>query len=145
LQNINYYIVLFFLTEAYRQDLDCRKISNRLILAGIGCGAFLRIFTEGLGQIERLAADLLLPVGLLFILYLFRVLGAGDLKLFSMISTFIGARACFYVICYAFCAAAAAGLLCILKRKKWGLTKAGFAEGILLAYIFWLTLQMLAL
>ena len=88
MQDINHYIVLFFLAEALRQDLDCRRISNRLILAGIGCGAALRIFTEGIWQIGRLTADLLLPVGLLFILYLFRVLGAGDLKLFSIISIF---------------------------------------------------------
>ncbi len=141
--NINHYIVLFFLAEALRQDLNGRRISNRLIFLGIGCGASLRIFTEGICQSGRLAADLLLPVGLLFILYLFRILGAGDLKLFSMISIFIGISACFSVICYAFLAGAAAGLLCILKRKKWGLTKAGFAPEILIAYIFWLSLQML--
>lgn len=143
MQNINYYIVLFFLAEAVRQDLDCRRISNRLILAGIGCAVFLRIFTEGIWQSGRLAADLLFPVGLLFILYLLRVLGAGDLKLFSMISIFIGMRACFYVICYAFLAGAAAGFFCILKRRKWGLTRAGFAAEILIAYISWLTIQMI--
>lgn len=143
MQDINHYIVLFFLAEALRQDLDCRRISNRLILAGIGCGAALRIFSEGIWQIGRLTADLLLPVGLLFILYLFRVLGAGDLKLFSIISIFIGRKACFYVICYAFLAGAAAGLLSILKRKKWGLTKAGFAAEIVIAYLFWLIRQML--
>lgn len=143
MQDINHYIVLFFLAEALRQDLDCRRISNRLILAGIGCGAALRIFTEGSWQIGRLTADLLLPVGLLFILYLFRVLGAGDLKLFSMISIFIGRKAGFCVIRYAFLAGAAAGLLSILNRRKWGLTKTGFAAEIVIAYLFWLIRQML--
>lgn len=145
MQNINHYILLFFLAEALRQDLNCRRISNRLILTGIGCGVSLRVFAEGIWQIGRLTADLLLPVGLLFILYLFRVLGAGDLKLFSMISIFIGRKACFCVICYAFLAGAAAGLFCILKRQKWGLTKAGFAAEILIAYLLWLILQMLGL
>ncbi len=134
MQYIQHCILLFFLAEAVRQDRKGRRISNRLILTGTGCGILLRILAEGFGQAGVIAADLFLPVGLLFILYLFRVLGAGDLKLFSMISSFIGMKECFFVIYYAFLAGALLGLIAILKRRKWGLTKAGFAAEILLAY-----------
>lgn len=134
MQYIKHCILLFFLAEAVRQDQKGRRISNRLILTGTGCGILLRILTDGFGRAGVIAADLFLPVGLLFILYLFRVLGAGDLKLFSMISSFIGMKECFFVIYYAFLAGALLGLIAILKRRKWGLTKSGFAAEILLAY-----------
>lgn len=67
-------------------DVRTGRISNRLILTGLCIGFFYRIWEEGAVGILIFFIHVTIPVIFLFLLFLMRVLGAGDIKLFSIIS-----------------------------------------------------------
>lgn len=77
-------LVLLFLAAV--GDVRTGRISNRLILAGLCMGLFYRVFKEGPVGIFIFFVHVTIPVIVLFLLFLMHVLGAGDIKLFSIIS-----------------------------------------------------------
>ena len=87
-------------------DLRNMRISNRLILIGLGSALILRLFRGGL--YDMLLGILLIsfPVILLYLLFLLGVLGAGDIKLFSLIGGFVNFKELMMCIVYAFLCAA---------------------------------------
>lgn len=87
------------LTFAAVGDVRTGRVSNRLILAGLGMGLCYRIREEGPVGFISFCIHAGVPVILLFILFLMRVLGAGDIKLFSIISSVYSFRE--WGICFA--------------------------------------------
>ena len=83
-------------------DLCSMRISNRLILIGLGI-ALLQRFLSG-GMIEVLNGIILtvVPIILLYLLFLVGALGAGDIKLFSLIGGFVNFKILAGCIFYAF-------------------------------------------
>ena len=67
------------------QDLQSMKISNRLILAGLVLSLVFGIILGRAPQILYILGNIFFPVIVLYLLYLLGVLGAGDIKLFSVI------------------------------------------------------------
>lgn len=79
-------IVLF----AVIQDLYLYKIKNQLIVIGLIVGV-LFLLSDGGGEVVAIhLLGMLLPLVLLFPLFALRMLGAGDIKLFSVIGLFLG-------------------------------------------------------
>lgn len=70
------------------QDLQSMKISNRLILAGLVLSLVFGIILGRAPQILYILGNIFFPVIVLYLLYLLGVLGAGDIKLFSVIGGF---------------------------------------------------------
>jgi len=85
-------------------DLSAEKIDNLWILTGLILGVIERVF--GGGGISSAIPDLLmgffLPIVLLGSLYLFRMIGAGDIKLFCCIGVIAGWHACLACILWSF-------------------------------------------
>ena len=108
-------IVLAVLVTSASAVMDLRsgRIDNLWLLTG----AFLAPAAHlAAGQAERLPDcffGAVLPVILLFPLFYIRALGAGDIKLFSVLGLFMGTRAVLLCILVSFAAGAvlAAGLL----------------------------------
>lgn len=75
------------LTVAVISDYRSDKIPNWLIMAGLGCGMVWRI---GICKDTwyQVALGIGCPVVICFILFLMHALGAGDIKLFSVIGCF---------------------------------------------------------
>ncbi len=71
-------------------DLRSYQISNRLIVSGIFIGCFFQIQEWGWKGVGVFLINVSLPVILFYLLFLIRVLGAGDIKLFSMIGSIWG-------------------------------------------------------
>ncbi len=67
-------------------DLRTEKVPNQWIVAGYVIGAICRV--RGLEDLLRMFIDILWPIILLYPLFLVRGLGAGDIKLFSVLSIF---------------------------------------------------------
>ena len=93
----------------------------------------------GAGAVHFLV-NISIPVILLFLLFQLRVLGAGDIKLFSMTGGFLSTRQLMYLIVWAFLAASAIGIgkmvyerktNCIFWKKR---TLIHFSAEILIAY-----------
>lgn len=98
-------------------DLRSYKISNHLILTGIITGILFDLYEYGQAGISLWLPGILLPVILLFPLFLIKALGAGDIKLFSVIGSFYGAAYVLKSIAAAFILGAVMSLIYLLKYK----------------------------
>lgn len=99
-------------------DIRTFKIKNKIIypfvLSGIITNSWQNGY-EGLGLALQGAA---LPIVLLFVFFLFRILGAGDIKLFSAIGAIMGPGFVLYTIVYSFLAGGVLALAIILVREN---------------------------
>ncbi len=105
------------LVLAVMTDFRERRISNRLIAFGLFIGLILRILGEGSAGIVHFLVNISIPVILLFLLFQLRALGAGDIKLFSVVGGFLETRELLAVIAVAFLAASVIGLGKLLYQK----------------------------
>lgn len=79
----------FFTMAAVVMDMQSMRISNRLILTGLVVSLLLRIGQGGLTAVFSYLGNIAFPVVTLYLFYLIGVLGAGDVKLFSVIGGFV--------------------------------------------------------
>lgn len=83
-------MLTMFLMAAAINDVKTGKIPNWLIACGIALGGSKVIWQEGLVGFCISMVDLLSVFLPLFVCYLFRLLGAGDVKLILVIWLFLG-------------------------------------------------------
>jgi prepilin peptidase CpaA len=89
-------VVLFFLL-GYAAVIDVRshRIPNRLVLAGLAFGLIYSAFVPFWGQHGFLWAlgGAVIGFGVLFPLWVLRMMGAGDVKLMAMVGSLLGMQA----------------------------------------------------
>lgn len=110
-------LIFLILFGVYR-DLKSYKISNLIIAIGIPAGFAFQIYECGRQGIISGLFGSFLPILLLFILFLFKVLGAGDIKLFSVVGSFYGASFVFYTIILAFLLGGLMSIIHLIKSKQ---------------------------
>lgn len=111
-------LLLLFLPAAVVWDFRKGKIPNQLILTGIISGGFLLLLYNGAGAFLKCLPGMLFPVIVLFPLYRLGVLGAGDIKLFSMLGVYLTFREQLICIVLTFLAGAVISLGVLLWRKN---------------------------
>lgn len=84
--------------SAVFMDLLMEKVKNGLILAGLAAGVLLWLLEEGGGGSLWFAAGAALPVLLLFPLFYFKMIGAGDLKLLSVLGGISGIKGSLFIL-----------------------------------------------
>ncbi len=131
-------LLLGILGLAVWQDLQAYKIDNRLIVFGFIAGAGIRIYAGTFSLFGSLL-ELTVPIILLFILYLVRVLGAGDIKLFSVISIILGHSLTLQILWGSFLVAAVVAIFYLIKgsvcREPFRVHRIRFTIPILLSYL----------
>ena len=86
------FLIWSILTIAVIFDGRSYRIPNQLIILGYLAGIYINIVSYGMVGIVYFIAKAIWPIALLSILYLLgRQLGAGDIKLFSVMATLVGA------------------------------------------------------
>ena len=136
-----YLMLLCFLACAVYTDMTQTRISNRLIVLGLFVGFFFRAYTEGGTGVLVYVVNLLIPVIFLFLLFQVHALGAGDIKLFSMLGVFISTEQLLRLMVLAFCLGALLGICKMIHEFIWlkyeigKLTQIHFSPAILFAYI----------
>lgn len=139
--NVVYWVLMSLVGYAVYTDMTKTRISNRLIVLGLILGFFFRIITESYMGVLFFVVNLSIPVILLYLLFQVRALGAGDIKLLSMIGTFISAEQLLRLIVSAFCIGAVMGIckmgykFVFQKGKMSKLTKIHFSPAIFIAYL----------
>lgn len=124
-------ISFFLLVIAMAQDIRSGRVSNKLILYGLSFGLICKIQEYGARGIYLYLRNISVPVILLYLLFLMHVLGAGDIKLFSMIGGILTIQELFLCIWYSFMAGGILSLFYLLKDKdRW--KKLKYAWGYLL-------------
>ena len=74
-------------------DLRSGRISNQLIVTGLLAGFLCQVVQYKAAGIVLFLGGSLLPLLLFGMLFYFRMLGAGDIKLFCVVGGFLGAKA----------------------------------------------------
>lgn len=100
------------------QDFRSRKISNRLILTGLLLSLAFGVLLGGMSRIPYILLNMSFPVIMLYLLYLLGALGAGDIKLFSIIGGFTNLKMLTGCIVAAFFVGAAMGILKMLRNQN---------------------------
>lgn len=95
-------------------DFKYEKVPNLLIVSGFGCGIFVRVLQGNLWESDAFLG-LLLPVLLLWPLFVIRAMGAGDVKLMSMMGFCMGVRNVLTAVAVAVAFAALMGLMQTLR------------------------------
>ena len=128
-------VLYILLSIAVVQDFRQTKISNRLILSGMFIGFLLSLFGRGADHFIQILLGIILPVIFLYIFYLMGVLGAGDIKLFSMLGIFLNLKQLFTSVLLAFIFGAIMSFIKLcLKRDLF----TGIARGIAYFYQIYL-------
>lgn len=99
-------------------DFLTYKIPNKLILCGAVGGSLVFLFERGLSDIPILIIGFLIPVCVLILPYGIGALGAGDVKLFSIMTAFIGIKPTLICMIFSFCVGAVISLLILLYNKS---------------------------
>lgn len=106
------------LIVAVVQDFKCMKISNRLILMGLLLATVFGLLQGGIPQIIDILLNISFPVITLYILYLLGILGAGDIKLFSVVGGFTNLKMLLNCMLFAFVAGAVISLGKMLYHRN---------------------------
>ena len=105
------------LIPAVRADVSSEKIPNQWILAGWGMGILYQIFSTGISGVFSGLLGALFPILILFLFFMLRVLGAGDIKLLSAVGTFYGVFPMTRVLLLVFVAGAVLSMFHMMKNR----------------------------
>ena len=98
-------------------DFQTGKISNRLIVSGLIWGLAFRLMGDGMAGVLPFLIHISIPVILFILLFQIRAIGAGDIKLFSVVGGFLSIRQLVYLVLTAFVVAAGIGVLKLFYQQ----------------------------
>ncbi len=111
-------VVLFLSIFAYIFDLGDGKVPNALIIIGYTSGFIYAISKKGASGIPEAIISLVWPILLLYILFRIRALGAGDIKMFSVISLFLDHHQMLMIIYLSFITGAVFGAVRLIRNRQ---------------------------
>lgn len=100
-------------------DIKKYKIKNRIVLPSIAAGIATNFLIHGTSGLKDSFAGTVIPVLVLFIFYALRMLGAGDIKLFSAIGAIMGMEFVLYSMAYSFLAGGVIALFILAINRNW--------------------------
>lgn len=122
--------ILIMLAMAVAWDLRSGRIPNKLNGFWIVYGLLTSLVVGGIRGLTQGLAGVLIPVLGLMILFHFRVIGAGDIKLLAGVGAFVGADV-FWIIIYSFLLCGIYGAVLVVIRLIKGLVAGGIRAGII--------------
>ena len=118
MNTIRIFSVLLLSEVALLCDLATEKVPNPLILSGLGAGLIWQLMENRLGGAAGFLAGASIPTVLLGGLYLFRMIGAGDIKLLAALGGFLGTSGSFRcLILSVLIGGACAGVLVVIRKN----------------------------
>ena len=112
-------LALGFALGAALCDLRCERVDNRQIVFGYLTGFLVHLGKRGAGGILPFLAGAVLPILLLWGLFLFRMLGAGDIKALSVLSGLLGASRGLRCLAWSVAAGAVLSLVLLAAERNW--------------------------
>lgn len=98
-------------------DLQSQRIPNGVIFTGMTCGFCYQILQEGSIGFILFAGGCLMPILLFSVLYYFRMIGAGDIKLLCVLGAFLGPYECVVCMTAAVLVGGGISLVLICRRR----------------------------
>ena len=107
--------IMMFAGVAVIFDFKTFRIPNKLNFLGFITGVTYSLITYGFSEAGKSILWSAITIAALFVLYVSGVLGAGDIKLYAALSTFVHMKI-IYIIVVSFVAAALYGVVLVIKR-----------------------------
>lgn len=112
------HLFLFAVTAAAAVwDIRKGKVPNILIAVGVGIACWFQLAESGMPGFWRFLGGSTLPLLLLAVLFYFRMLGAGDIKLFCVIGGFLGVKKLLSCMAVSFLMGAVISLILLIRRR----------------------------
>lgn len=105
------YILFVLIIIAFFWDVKYHKLPNWLTAGAMVIGIVFHLITDGINGLIFSFLGLLVAGGIFLILYIFKALGAGDVKLFAAIGAIVGVEFVLYMMMYSI---VVAGLIAIV-------------------------------
>ncbi|MFZ5353242.1 MAG: A24 family peptidase [Bacillota bacterium] len=110
--------ILFLLCISVVSDALTYKIKNQIVISFLLVGFATNTVLFGFGGIRASLAGAVLPVILLFVLFVLRMLGAGDIKLLSALGAIAGYPLILKILPVVFISGGIIALLIMIFRKN---------------------------
>lgn len=115
------FIVSILVFIAVYHDIKYRKIPNLLVIIGLLIALLkLILLTAFMDEIPSFVLGLFIPTATLFLLFKIRSLGAGDIKLLTVIGFMVGSQRIGHIIVYSMFIAGIYGVILIFIGKDIG-------------------------
>lgn len=111
------FIVTIIIISIYT-DKKYYKVLNKVVFPAMLIGASTLFALEGISGFTSSVKSIFLTMMVLFIFYIPKFLGAGDIKLIAVIASFIGFGQAIFVMLYSFLAGGVIALFLLLIRKN---------------------------
>lgn len=111
-------ITSIFLVIVVAEDIKSYTIKNSFIIIGIIGSFLLSNVPMTLETLMQWSLGVIVPIIVLFLLYIGRGLGAGDIKVFSVIGGMFGVHFVIQVIIYAFFLAAVLSVVKLIHQNN---------------------------
>ena len=109
----------FFTFISMLMDIKWEKVCNHWICAGWLAGVDFRLYLESETGWVHIAADTLFPLLILFPLFIFKMIGTGDIKVFMVTGSVMGIKDNVICIAVSFVIAAMAAVPILIFRCDW--------------------------
>ncbi|GAB2536029.1 A24 family peptidase [Gracilibacillus alcaliphilus] len=109
-------LIIFLLVVAY-YDIRKHRIPNWLNVVGTLAGILYHLFVYQIDGLLQSVFGLLVGGGIMLVLYIFKAIGAGDVKLFAAIGAITGVLYTLYAIMYSIIFAGIIGIIILLFTK----------------------------
>ena len=113
-----FYFCIAIIVIACILDYRISKVSNVLIILGYLSSLIFQVGQAKWRGLQVWGVGLALPILLLFLLFYFKMLGAGDIKLFSVIGSFYGPKVAVDVIVSAILAGGVISCISLLRNRN---------------------------
>lgn len=108
------YILFVFLILALITDVKFQKLPNWLTAGGMATGIIYHLIVDGLEGLLFSFFGLLVAGAIFLLLYVFKAIGAGDVKLFAAIGSIVGIQMVLYMMMYSIVFAGIIGIIILL-------------------------------
>ncbi|SFB09473.1 prepilin peptidase CpaA [Acetitomaculum ruminis DSM 5522] len=110
-------LLILLLLLAVFYDFQTLKISNKIIITGLIIGLTGQLYFRGLlAGTLNFFEGIMIPLIILIPLFVFSMIGAGDIKLLAVVGAFLGYKAVFDCIIISFLLGAVLALVKMLKE-----------------------------
>ncbi|GKX67421.1 A24 family peptidase [Inconstantimicrobium mannanitabidum] len=112
-------ILLFIIVSlAMYTDIKENKIKNKHLIIPLVLGIVLSFISGGVEGMKDSLLGMIIPIGIFFVVFLFRMFGAGDIKLYCTIGAIMGVKFIENNIIYSFLLAGIIVIVYLLITRK---------------------------
>ncbi|HET7628052.1 MAG TPA: A24 family peptidase [Bacillales bacterium] len=111
------YVLILLLLIALWWDIRFKRIPNWLTVSGTAAGFLYHFIFDGLDGVVFSSIGMVAAGGTFLFLYIFRAIGAGDVKLFAAIGAIAGVQFVFYLMMYSILYAGIIALVILLFTR----------------------------